>query len=149
MSRRTRPSALEKTFHNVMNSRLSETDKNCIAEVFRTFTKYKQESQSLREQLAEKTAYIESAKNEIENIIEMGKKVFDDQIVNLDELVNSIFTVENTVTSFAEELKSRKVNHHEFGEMVFVKDIDKVVKMFTERSDTAEADKEGAVGIGN
>ena len=148
MSRRTRPSALKKTFTNVMRSSLSETDKNCVAEVFRTFARYKQENQSLKEELAEKTAYIEGTRDEIANIIEMGKKVFDDQIVNLDELMNSIFTVENTVTSFAEELKSRKVNHHDFGEMVFVKDIDKVVKMFTERSDTAEIDEEGAAGVG-
>ena len=47
MSRRIRPSARKKTWHNVMCSTLSETDKKCIEEVFEKFEQQKAEIEKL------------------------------------------------------------------------------------------------------
>lgn len=50
MSRRIRPSARKKTWHNVMCSELSETDKKCIEEVFEKFELQKSRIENLEEQ---------------------------------------------------------------------------------------------------
>jgi hypothetical protein len=118
MSRRTRPSALKKTFTNVMRSSLSETDKNCVAEVFRTFARYKQENQSLREELAEierlqKELSAKMPSEEYPFKVKVGNnsEIHSKSIEDYDRLLIDISA--ETIKDFANEFE-HEILHKEF-----------------------------------